>query len=402
MTDQNSWTIEEVACARRDTPHVDERIFFTSAGCAPVPRPVLDRQAHFLECEQRYGGYRARDELKAEIDQVYDRIALLHGVASTEVAILDNASRAWSLIVYSIPFSTGDEIITCETEYHSNFLSFLHLRDTRGVRIVVAPSLPSGELDVSRLESVLSKRTRLIALSHVPTNSGLVQPVSEIGAFARKHGLPFLLDACQSVGQMPVDATAIGCSALVASGRKFLRAPRGTGYLWIDPSFQSSLSPAMIEGQSADWIDASSYVVRTDARCFETWEKNYAAVVGLGAAVGYAERWGLPKIAARVEELAQSLRSHLREVDGVTVCDQGSRQCGIVSFTIRGLSAEDAFRAYREKGIELGYSGRGSTLLDMERRGLAAIVRASIHYFNTTEEIARMAEVTRQLSAGHC
>ena len=230
---------------------------------------------------------------------------------------------------------------------------------------------------------------RLIAVTHVPTNGGLVNPAATIGRLARAHGIPFLLDACQSVGQLPVDVQAIGCDYLSATGRKFLRGPRGTGFLYARRERLDELDPPLLDLHAARWTARDAYELRPDARRFEQWEANVAAKLGLGAAVEYANAWGIDAIWARVRELAGELRTRLAEIPGVVLRALGPEPCGIVTFTKAGVEPRELVIALRREGINVWFSDMASTRIDMERRGLASVVRVSVHYYNDVDEIER-------------
>jgi cysteine desulfurase / selenocysteine lyase len=230
---------------------------------------------------------------------------------------------------------------------------------------------------------------KLVAITHVPTNSGLVNPVAEIGEITRTAGIPYLVDACQSAGQMPLDVDAIGCDALSATGRKFLRGPRGTGFLYIRSSLLDRLEPPLLDMRAADWVAPDRYELRQDGRRFEEWEQDYAGKIGLARAVDYALQWGLDAIWERVSLLADLLRKLLGEVEGVTVHDPGRVRCGIVTFAVAGLSAEAAKDALAREEINVTVSSTTTAVIDALERGLPDLVRASVHYFNTEEELER-------------
>jgi selenocysteine lyase/cysteine desulfurase len=232
----------------------------------------------------------------------------------------------------------------------------------------------------------------LVAVTHVPTNGGVVNPVEEVGRLTRAAGVPFLLDACQSVGQMPVDVDAIGCDLLAATGRKWLRAPRGTGFLYVRPALLDRMEPAFLDLLGATWVEPDRYELRPDARRFESWEANLAAQIGLGEAVAYAQGWGLDAIADRVTGLAADLRRRLATIPGVEVRDIGARRSGIVTFTKDGIAAEEVQQRMRKERINVSVSHGESTLLDTRRRRLPALVRASVHYYNDHAELERFCD----------
>jgi selenocysteine lyase/cysteine desulfurase len=209
---------------------------------------------------------------------------------------------------------------------------------------------------------------------------------------AREAGIPFLLDACQSVGQMLIDVDAIGCDMLSATGRKYLRGPRGTGFLWVRRALLETIEPPFLDLHAATWTARDRFEIRSDARRFETWEGNIAGRIGLGAAIEYALNLGMDNIYERIRSLAGLLRSGLEAIPGVEVRDLGTEQCGIVTFTTDGRSPEAIQLALKERSINVSVSPRFYTLYDMDRRGLESLVRASVHYYNSEDEVRRFCQ----------
>src|SRR5262245_12315593 len=330
----------DVARARRETPATAEILHFNNAGAALPPQPVLTVQIDHLHREAKIGGYEAADEAQARVDQIYRSIARLIGATADEIALVENATVAWDMAFYSIALQRGDRILTAEAEYSSNFIAFLQRQRQVGFTIDVIPSAPTGEIDLKAMARMIDGRVKLIAVTHVPTNGGLVNPAVDIGRLARQHGITYLLDACQSVGQMPIDVTEIGCDLLSVTGRKFLRGPRGSGFLYVCKGILDRLEPPFLDNHAATWMAADKYELRQDARRFENWENNYAAQLGLGAAVDYALSWGLAEIAKRIDALAADLRQRLAAIPGVTVTDIGRKKCGIVGFVVEKKKAE--------------------------------------------------------------
>ena len=301
---------------------------------------------------------------------------------------------------YSLPLGPGDRILTAEAEYAANYVAFLQVARRTGAVVEVVPSDTAGELDLAALERMIDGRTKLIAVTWVPTNGGLTNPAAAIGRIARTHGIPYLLDACQAVGQMPVDVRALGCDMLSATGRKFLRGPRGTGFLYVRQELLERLEPVVIDHFAAPWVSRGEYRLRGDARRFETWENNYAARAGLGVAVDYALELGLEAIGTRCHALATRLREGLRAIPGATLRDLGRNPSAIVSFTLEGHEARAVVASAGAAGITIGASDPASTRIDAERRGLPGLIRASPHYYNTEAEIDRLLAHCRGLARG--
>ncbi|WP_405453935.1 aminotransferase class V-fold PLP-dependent enzyme [Streptomyces achromogenes] len=386
-----------VARARRETPGCANVVHLNNAGAALAPAPVLDAVIDHLRLEARLGGYEAAAARAAEVDAVYESIARLIGCRPQEVAVVDSATRAWDMAFYAMRFGPGDRILTCRAEYASNVIAFLQVARRTGARIEVVDDDEHGQLSVADLQRRLDDDVKLVAVTHVPTQSGLVNPAAEIGRLTRAAGVPFLLDACQSVGQLSVDVREIGCDMLSATGRKFLRGPRGTGFLYVSERLIGKLEPPFLDLHAATWTGADTYEIRSDARRFEAWETNYAAKIGLGVAVDYALGWGIEAIETRVTALAARLRHRLAQTPRVTVQDRGRRLCGIVTFTVDGVPATEVRQQLTAAGINTSVSAIASARYDLGARGLPEVVRASVHYYNTDEDIERLCRALNSL-----
>jgi len=382
---------------RAQTPGCAAVLHLNHAGSSLPPDVVTSTVVDHLRLEERIGGYEAEDAARDRTEAVYTSVAGLLGADRTEIALVENATRAWDMAFYAVALQPGDRIITGVAEYASNYLAYLHLKATRGVEIAVAPDDAEGALDVEALEALVDDRTRLIAVTHVPTNGGLVNPAERIGEVARRHGVLFLLDACQSVGQLEVDVRRIGCDFLSATGRKFLRGPRGTGFLYARTATTADQHPPFVDLHAATWTGTDTYELRPDARRFENWESYVAGRLGLGAAVDYALEIGVDRIQTMVERVGEGLRARLAELPAVTVYDKGSRRCGIVSFRHALIDATTIREALRAKGINVSVTTETSTRLDFERRHMPDLVRASGHYLTTDDELDRFVAALRDL-----
>jgi selenocysteine lyase/cysteine desulfurase len=356
----------------------------------------LDATIDHLRLESEIGGYEAFDRARANIEQAYEYAARLIGARSDEIALIENATRAWDMAFYSIPFAPGDRILMATAEYASNYISALQVAKRSGAQVEVIPNDQHGQVSVSALAQMLDERVKLVAITHVPNNGGLVNPVEEIGAVIAGRAL-YLVDACQSVGQIPVDVESIRCDMLSATSRKFLRGPRGAGFLYVRRSALARLEPPFLDLHAARWTARNVYEMRNDARRFENWETSYALRLGFAAALAYALEWGIETISARITSLATQLRAGLAAIAGVQVHDLGTRRCGIVSFSLDGISPVEAVAQLRAQGINLTESPVEYTRIDMEERGLQSLIRASVHYYNSEAELEKLLHAVSML-----
>lgn len=319
----------DLEAVRADTPGVRHRNHLNNAGAALMPKPVLSAVTDHLRREGEIGGYEAAAEAADRLATVHGSIARLIGAATDEIAITENATVAWQRAFQAMRFAVGDRILTTRAEFAANYIVFLQAAAHMGVTVEVIPDDASGALDPDALARMIDDRVRLIAITWLPTNGGLVNPAAAVGRIARAHGIPYLLDGCQAVGQMAVDVVALGCDMFTATGRKFLRAPRGTGFLYMRRTVLEHTEPALLDLFGAVVDRPGHYAMRTDARRFETWETNYATRLGIGAAADYALAIGIDAIEARCGALANRLRSGLHDIAPVTLRDVGDRRSAI-------------------------------------------------------------------------
>jgi cysteine desulfurase/selenocysteine lyase len=361
-----------------------------------MPRVVVDAIGAYIDFEMLHGGYEAQEVHGERIAATYESIGSLVNAGSSEIAIMDSATRAWDMVLYSLPHERGDRILTTTTEYGSNWAAYMQLEQRYGIETVVVPDNDSGEIDVDALESLIDERTTLITLNHMPTNGGVINPAAEVGVVAAQNGVPYLLDACQTVGQMPIDVDAIACDFLTSTSRKFLRGPRGLGFAYVRTSSLGLLDPIFVDNFSSSVTDTAFEFVSGAAR-LESWEKSHANILGLGAAVDYAIETGIDDIWSRIHNLAAYARQILAGVERVSVLDKGTRKGGIVTFAVDGVGAPEVKTALAERAINVSYATVNSAPVDMRSRSLVDVVRASVHAYNTEEEIDLLAESVARL-----
>src|SRR6266567_452987 len=206
--------------ARQETPGCEDVLHFNNAGAALMPQPVLDATTGHLQLEAQIGGYEAEERAHDAIEHVYDAAATLIGCSRDEIATIENATRAWDMAFYSIPFGPGDRILTAVAEYASNYIAYLQVAQKTGASVEAIPNDEHGQISIEALRNAIDERVKLIAITHVPTNGGLVNPVAAVGKVAREAGILYLVDACQSVGQMPIDVNLISWIYTRRHGRR--------------------------------------------------------------------------------------------------------------------------------------------------------------------------------------
>jgi cysteine desulfurase/selenocysteine lyase len=377
---------------RAETPACAEVLHFNNAGASLQPQAVYQAVTGHLKLENKIGGYEAEAHAQEKLNRFYQAFATLLNCHPGEIAFVENATRAWDMVFYAIPFKPGDRILTAQAEYASNYLAFLQVARQKDLKIDVVPNDGSGQISLDALEEMIDEDVKLIAITHVPTQGGLINPAADVGQIARKYNILYLLDACQSVGQMPIDIKKIKCDMLSGTGRKYLRGPRGTGFLFIRGSLIEQLEPPFIDLHAATWIDKDQFEIRNDARRFENWESYIAGRIGLATAVDYALAIGLEAIQDRVQYLAALLRKRLSEFAGVAVRDLGQHRCGIVTFTKENESASTIKQRLASHRINISVSPARYARLDLDARGISELARASVHYFNTETEIDRFCD----------
>ncbi|MCG7491029.1 aminotransferase class V-fold PLP-dependent enzyme [Vibrio sp. Of14-4] len=384
--------------ARSETLAADSMIHFDNAGSSLMPTPVSESLHQYLNDEEKYGGYETAELYTEKLNNFYNNAAKLLNCSANEIAFVDSATRAWDLAFYSFKFQRGDKILTSMAEYGSNVIAYIQQAKRYGVNVVFIPNDCHGQVDTQMLSSLIDERVKLISITHIPTGGGLVNPVNEIGRIAKAANIPYLLDSCQALGQIPVDVEKIGCDILSGTGRKYLRGPRGTGLLYVRTTLLEKLEPPMLDQHAATLMSPTEFQIRSDAKRFENWEQFCAGKIALGEAIKYSLDWGLPDIQARIYTLANTLRERLKSIKEIAVTDQGIEQCGIVTFYSNTLSANAIQKAMRIRGINVSISKGAGSLISFSDRGLEEVVRASLHYYNTIEEIDTFIQVIRELN----
>ena len=373
---------------RLETPGCQSRIHFNNAGGSLIPKGVSIAVESYLNREQEIGSYEAAEEAKVLINSFNTKFSELLNCSESEIAFIENSTRAWEMAVHSISWKPGDQIITGENEYGSNYLGLLHLAKQRSLKILTIPNDESGTISLDQLEESVTDKTRLIALTHVASQRGDIQPASKVGEIANKHNILYLLDACQSVGQINLDTKSLKCDFLCGSGRKYLRGPRGTGFLYTKSTVLKTLEPVFLDLHSANWKSMGSYEFVRDAKMFECWERNMAAMIGLATAVEYLLKLDVKMVEQRIKQLSLNLREKLSGLTDIKILEKSNNCSGIVTFTKTSISATNLKDGLQKKGINISVIKQRNARLDLGKESTGDINRASLHYYNSEQEIS--------------
>jgi selenocysteine lyase/cysteine desulfurase len=393
--------LDDIQRWRDDTPGCETRTHLNNAGASLMPRPVLDAVLGHLRLESAIGGYEAADARTAAIAGTYASVGELIGAEPRNVAVVENATAAFALALSSFDFRPGDAILTSRNDYVSNQIMYLSLARRLRIDIQRAEDLPEGGIDPDSVRSFITRRRPVVvAVTHVPTNSGLVQDVESVGEVCAAAEVPYMVDACQSVGQLPVDVRRQRCDFLSATGRKFLRGPRGVGFLYVSNGrLKHGAQPLLVDMRGAEWTAADEYTLVDGAQRFENWEFAYALHLGLGAAARYALEIGMERVSALACGLATYARERLARLDGVRVLDRGPRLGAIVTVEVAGMDARAVVSRLRTQGINTSASLRAYAVIDMDDKRVSSAVRISPHYYNTRKEIDTAVEAIEEIVA---
>jgi selenocysteine lyase/cysteine desulfurase len=391
---------------RADTPATARRIHLNNAGAALMPQPVVSAITDHVALEAELGGYEAAAVVEDRVQDGYAALADLVGARPRNIAVVENATVAVAQALSAFDFEPGDVIVTTAHDYTSNQLMYLALGQRRGVVVRTADEMPEGGVDPDSVRRLVrDPRVRLVALTWVPTNGGLVQPAAEIGAIAREAGIPYLVDACQVVGQLPIDVVAVGADFLAATARKFLRGPRGIGFLAVaDRVLDEGRYPMTLDMRGGALAASDRFTLAPDARRFENWEFPYALVLGQGAAARYALDVGIERASARAQALATRVRDGLAAIPAARRIEPGRRLSAIVTAAFDGWPADRLVLALRERGINTSASTSGPGPFNADEAPGESMLRISPHYYNTDAEVDRalgeIAAIARQPAAG--
>ena len=383
---------------RSQTKGLDGKLFFNSAGSSLMQDQVIECMQDYLEQERMIGGYAAASKYQESINRFYSEVANLIKTKERNIAFATSASDAYNQALSSIPFKNKDVIITTNNDYISNQLAFIGLQKRYDIDIVRVKDLEHGGMDTKDcLEKIEKLNPRLVAITHIPTNSGLIQDVYSIAPACKASGAYYLVDTCQSIGQLNISVEKLNCDFLTATGRKFMRGPRGSGFLYVsDRVLNEGLTPLFTEQCGAEWTEEFGYRIIDSAVRFERWERNCGNMLGLAKAAEIINEIGMENIEKSNYELQLFTREQLGKLSNIKCTDIGKDLCNIITFTSADGSINRIVDLFSTHNVSYSISGINSALIDFTKRQLTEVVRISPHYFNTEEEINMLMEILKK------
>ena len=371
-------------------------VHFNHAGASLPSQATLDAIVAQLQREAQDGPMEAGEHGAVLVEQARHAAAQLLNAPASLIAFASSGSTAWNLAFQALgPWQPGDRILVGRHEWGGNLAS-MAMAVQAGARIDVIPCDAAGSVCPVALEAMIDADVKLINLTWLPANGGLINPAQAIGEVARRHAIPYFIDAGQALGQVPVDVQALHCDVLKCAGRKHLRGPRGTALLYVRPAFLQRLNPAQRDVFSAPWT-AAGFDVRNDARRFETSEASFALLAGLGNALQEINQLGIEQVWEGVSRTSARIREGLRQIPGISLHDMGTLQSGLIAFNLTGWDAFELKQRLGLQRINIGANGVAYTPLDMQARGLNSIARISVSPLNDDRDCALLLEALRAL-----
>ncbi|SOY69312.1 aminotransferase class V-fold PLP-dependent enzyme [Cupriavidus taiwanensis] len=389
----------DIQAIRADTPLTASTIYLDTAAASIPPDAVLDTVRGYLLDTGHVGIYLPafRKETYARVEAVRATLAGWLNCAADELAFTKNATESISIAARGIAWQAGDEVLVADTEMLSNLLPWRRLEQSHGIVVKMVAANAEGLLSAAAFAAAITPRTRLLTFSHLPNSTGAVQPAAQICAVARQHGVLSLVNGAQSVGMLRSDVAELGCDVLAGCGRKALRATEGSGFLYVRRALIAQIEPMLVGWWNGAYDRATGALsLVPGARRFEAGCPIVPAILGLGTAIDYAAAIGIDAIEARVRDLTEYAVAKFSSIPGFELYGPAdvAHRIGIVPFNVRGV---DPARIVAALETQQCIIEAGNFMADaiLARYGVSTMARVSLHYFNTHEEIDRVAALIR-------
>ncbi|MBI2884821.1 MAG: cysteine desulfurase [Candidatus Omnitrophica bacterium] len=383
----------------RRTVHGKPLVYLDNAATTQKPRQVIEALVGYYSRSNaniHRGIHALAEEATAAYEGARERTArFLHAPSERGIVFTRNATEAINLVAQSwgrANLKPGDEILLTEMEHHANLVPWQMVAKATGAQLAFIGISDDGRLKLEEYEQKLTRKTKLVAFTHMSNVLGTINPVADIAARARRMGALTLVDAAQSAPHLPLDVQALGCDVLVCSAHKML-GPTGVGVLYAKEELLERMDPFLGGGEmiSDVWLTHATW--NEIPWKFEAGTPNIADVIAFGVALDYLDRIGMPAIRAHERELTAYAMKRLQELKDITLYGPpaGEDRGGAISFNLEGLHPHDVGTALDHEGVAIR-AGHHCAKPLMRRLGVAATARASVALYNTTEEIDRLIE----------
>lgn len=393
----------ENADIRKDIPMLDEIIYMDAASTTPTPKPVVDAMCDYYynyNANIGRGAYRTAVKAGSEFEKARSKIAKFINSKPEEIIFTKNTTEAINLVANGLDFKRGDSVIVPNIEHHSNFLPWLNLKK-KGVNLKIVQADKYGVVDAADIEKAVDKTTKLITITHVSNAIGSVQPVYEVGDIAEENDLLYMVDAAQSAGHMELDVKKIKADFTAFPGHKGIMGPVGTGFLYCKADKMNGLQPENLGGGTVFDVTEDDFKLAEGHARFEGGTQNIAGVIGLGTAVDYIKNIGLDRIEKHSQKLTKLMFDEISDVDNTTVYGNPENIYGIVAFNINGANPHDVAKILDELKRICVRSGHHCAIPAIRHTGaydFGGSVRASIHCYNTKDEVQILSETLAEIS----
>ena len=370
-------------------------INFNNAGASKNPEFVVNRIKEYLDEEVIFGGYYAAEKNKKHIINFYKNLSFLINCHESEISFVPSSTYGWNFFLDSVNLEKGDNIIIFDNEYGNNFLSLLKKKN---VEIRVSEIDTNGKICLSNLKKKIDKKTKIICVCHIASQSGNIQNVEEICKVSKKlnNKIIFLLDACQSIGHIKIDVKKINCDVMVGSGRKYLRGPRGTGFMYIKDSIKKNIRPSIFDSRSCVLKKMKTILYKKNL--FETFEFPPALIIGLSESLSYLNKLGIKKIEKKIKNLSIYFRKKIKKINSVTVYENPLLLSGINTISVEKKPVEKIHKYLLKKKILTSICTTSTSYHHFEKMNVKKLLRISFHHYNTRKEIDYLVEVLNDLA----
>jgi len=393
----------KVSDVRADISFLKEVIYLDAASTTPTPQPVVDAMCeyyyHFNSNTGR-GAYRTAVKATSEVEKTRVKLSKLINCDPEEIIFTKNTTEAINMVVNGLNYVKGESIVVPNIEHHSNFVPWLNLKN-KGIKTRIIKSGRQGVVKSTDVKETIDKTTKLITITHISNSIGSIQPIEEIGKIAEENDLLYLVDAAQSVGHMSLDVKKTRADFIAFPGHKGLLGPVGTGFLYCSKEIAGTLNPINLGGGTVSDVTEDHFTIADIPARFEGGTQNISGIIGLGAAVDYINRIGLDKIEKHGKKHTEMMYDGIKEIENSVVYGHPENIYDIVGFNINGVNCHDVAKILDEQKNICVRSGMHCAIPAIKQIGaydFGGTVRASIHYYNTREEIKTLIDTLDEIS----